>query len=99
MILKIKTRNKDLDLLKGVVKNLGKDYGKIKIFFHPNTTVSSVETLIKEKANANEGTPKASSEVRQSHNQREGFEGKTEKATGKKKADGLADTSNKVSPN
>ena len=80
------------DLMEDLEKNLG-------VVFHPNTTVSSVETLIKEKANANEGTPKASSEVRQSHNQREGFEGKTEKATGKKKADGLADTSNKVSPN
>ncbi len=78
MILKIKTRNKQFDLLKDVEKNLG-------VVFHPKTTVSSVETLIKEKANANTGTPKASSEVRQSHNQREGFEGKTEKATGKKK--------------
>ena len=92
MILKIKTRNKQSDLLKDVEKNLG-------VVFHPKTTVSSVETLIKEKANANTGTPKASSEVRQSHNQREGFEGKTEKATGKKKADGLEDTSDKVSPN
>ena len=80
------------DLMEDLEKNLG-------VVFHPNTTVSSVETLIKEKANANEGTPKASSEVRQSHNQREGFEGKTEKATGKKKADGLEDTSDKVSPN
>ena len=94
MILKIKTRNKDLDLLKGVVKNLGKDYGKIRIFFHPKTTVSSVETLIKEKANANTGTPKASSEVRQSDIKREGFVGKTEKASGKEKADGMDFTSN-----
>ena len=92
MIFEIKTRNKQSDLLKDVEKNLG-------VVFHPKTTVSSVETLIKEKANANTGTPKASSEVRQSHNQREGFEGKTEKATGKKKADGLEDTSDKVSPN
>ena len=82
MIFEIKTRNKQSDLLKDVEKNLG-------VVFHPKTTVSSVETLIKEKANANTGTPKASSEVRQSHNQREGFEGKTEKATGKKKADGV----------
>ncbi len=87
MILKIKTRNKQFDLLKDVEKNLG-------VVFHPKTTVSSVETLIKEKANANTGTPKASSEVRQSHNQREGFEGKTEKATGKKKADGVEFTQN-----
>ena len=92
MIFEIKTRNKQSELLKDVEKNLG-------VVFHPKTTVSSVETLIKEKANANTGTPKASSEVRQSHNQREGFEGKTEKATGKKKADGLEDTSDKVSPN
>ena len=87
MILEIKTRNKQSDLLKDVEKNLG-------VVFHPKTTVSSVETLIKEKANANTGTPKASSEVRQSHNQREGFEGKTEKATGKKKADGVEFTQN-----
>ena len=87
MILKIKTRNKDFDLLQDMQKNLG-------VVFHPNTTVSSVETLIKEKANANTGTPKASSEVRQSHNQREGFEGKTEKASGKEKADGMDFTSN-----
>ena len=87
MIFEIKTRNKQSDLLKDVEKNLG-------VVFHPKTTVSSVETLIKEKANANEGTPKASSEVRQSHNQREGFEGKTEKATGKKKADGVEFTQN-----
>tara|TARA_B100000513_G_C11740801_1_gene130289 strand:+ start:217 stop:480 length:264 start_codon:yes stop_codon:yes gene_type:complete len=87
MIFEIKTRNKQFDLLKDVEKNLG-------VVFHPKTTVSSVETLIKEKANANTGTPKASSEVRQSHNQREGFEGKTEKATGKKKADGVEFTQN-----
>ena len=87
MILKIKTRNKEFDLLQDMQKNLG-------VVFHPKTTVSSVETLIKEKANANEGTPKASSEVRQSHNQREGFEGKTEKASGKEKADGMDFTSN-----
>ena len=92
MILKIKTRNKDFDLLQDMQKNLG-------VVFHPKTTVNSVETLIKEKANANTGTPKASSEVRQSDIKREGFEGKTEKATGKKKADGLEDTSDKVSPN
>ena len=87
MIFEIKTRNKQIDLLKDVEKNLG-------VVFHPKTTVSSVETLIKEKANANTGTPKASSEVRQSHNQREGFEGKTEKASGKKKADGVEFTQN-----
>jgi hypothetical protein len=87
MIFEIKTRNKQFDLLKDVEKNLG-------VVFHPKTTVSSVETLIKEKANANTGTPKASSEVRQSHNQREGFEGKTEKASGKKKADGVEFTQN-----
>ena len=87
MIFEIKTRNKQSDLLKDVEKNLG-------VVFHPKTTVSSVETLIKEKANANTGTPKASSQVRQSHNQREGFEGKTEKATGKKKADGVEFTQN-----
>ena len=87
MIFEIKTRNKQFDLLKDVQKNLG-------VLFHPKTTVSSVETLIKEKANANTGTPKASSEVRQSHNQREGFEGKTEKATGKEKADGMDFTQN-----
>ena len=87
MILKIKTRNKEFDLLQDMQKNLG-------VVFHPKTTVSSVETLIKEKANANTGTPKASSEVRQSHNQREGFEGKTEKASGKEKADGMDFTSN-----
>jgi hypothetical protein len=87
MIFEIKTRNKQSNLLKDLEKNLG-------VVFHPKTTVSSVETLIKEKANANTGTPKASSEVRQSHNQREGFEGKTEKATGKKKADGVEFTQN-----
>ena len=87
MIFEIKTRNKQFDLLKDVEKNLG-------VVFHPKTTVSSVEILIKEKANANTGPPKASSEVRQSHNQREGFEGKTEKATGKKKADGVEFTQN-----
>ena len=59
MILKIKTRNKEFDLLQDMQKNLG-------VVFHPKTTVSSVETLIKEKVNANTGTPKASSEVRQS---------------------------------
>ena len=82
MILKIKTRNKQFDLLKDIQKNLG-------VLFHPKTTVSSVETLIKEKANANTGTPKASSEVRQDHNSRKGFVGKTEKASGKEKADGM----------
>ena len=91
MILKIKTRNKDFDLLQDMQKNLG-------VVFHPNTTVSSVETLIKEKANA-KGTPKASSKVRQSNFARKNFVRKTEKATGKKKADGLEDTSDKVSPN
>ena len=42
MILKIKTRNKDFDLLQDMQKNLG-------VVFHPNTTVSSVETLIKKE--------------------------------------------------
>ena len=87
MIFQIKTRNKHFDLLKDVEKNLG-------VVFHPKTTVSSVETLIKEKANANTGTPKASSEVRQSDIKREGFVGKTEKASGKEKADGMDFTSN-----
>ena len=64
------------------------------VVFHPKTTVNSVETLIKEKANANTGTPKASSEVRQSDIKREGFVGKTEKASGKEKADGMDFTSN-----
>ena len=87
MILKIKTRNKEFDLLQDMQKNLG-------VVFHPKTTVSSVETLIKEKANANTGTPKASSEVRQSDIKREGFVGKTEKASGKEKADGVEFTQN-----
>ena len=91
MILKIKTRNKDFDLLQDTQKNLG-------VIFHPNTTLDQVVNLIKETANANEGTPKASREVRQSDLARENFVRKTEKATGKKKADGLEDTSNKVSP-
>ena len=87
MIFQIKTRNKQFCLLKDVQKNLG-------VVFHPNTTVSSVETLIKETANANKGTPKASSKVRQSDIKREGFVGKTEKASGKEKADGMDFTSN-----
>ena len=91
MILKIKTRNKDFDLLQDMQKNLG-------VIFHPNTTLDQVVNLIKETANANEGTPKASREVRQSDLARENFVRKTEKATGEKKADGMEDTSNKVSP-
>ena len=91
MILRIKTRNKDFNLLQNMQKNLG-------IVFHPNTTLDQVVNLIKETANANEGTPKASREVRQSDLARENFVRKTEKATGKKKADGMEDTSNKVSP-
>ena len=92
MILKIKTRNKDFDLLQDMQKNLG-------VLFHPNTTLDEVVTIIKkEKANA-KGTPKASSKVRQSNFARKNFVRKTEKATGKKKADGLEDTSDKVSPN
>ena len=87
MIFQMQTRNKQFDLLKDVEKNLG-------VVFHQKTTVSSVETLIKEKANANTGTPKASSEVRQSDIKREGFVGKTEKASGKEKADGMDFTSN-----
>ena len=82
LIYAINTRNKQFDLLQDMQKNLG-------VVFHPKTTVSSVETLIKEKANANTGTPKASSEVRQSDIKREGFVGKTEKASGKEKADGM----------
>ena len=82
MIFQIKTRNKEFDLFKDVEKNLG-------VVFPPKTTVSSVETLIKEQADANTGTPKASSEVRQSDIKREGFVGKTEKASGKEKADGM----------
>ena len=91
MILKIKTRNKDFDLLQDMQKNLG-------VIFHPNTTVSSVETLIKRRSYVKD-TPKASSEVRQSNFARKNFVRKTQKATGKKKADGLEDTSDKVSPN
>tara|TARA_Y100000592_G_scaffold17045_1_gene25548 strand:- start:1520 stop:1798 length:279 start_codon:yes stop_codon:yes gene_type:complete len=91
MILLIKTRNKDFNLLQNMQKNLG-------IVFHPNTTLDQVVNLIKETANANEGTPKASREVRQSDLARENFVRKTEKATGEKKADGMEDTSNKVSP-
>ena len=53
MILKIKTRNKDFDLLQDMQKNLG-------VVFHPNTTVSSVETLIKRRSYVKD-TPKASS--------------------------------------
>ena len=60
MILKIKTRNKDFDLLQDMQKNLG-------VLFHPNTTVSSVETLIKRRSYVKD-TPKASSKVRQNHN-------------------------------
>ena len=90
MILKIKTRNKDFDLLQDMQKNLG-------VVFHPNTTVSSVETLIKRRSYV-KGTPKASIKVRQSFNSRKGFVGKDEKATEKKKTDGLEDTSDKVSP-
>ena len=87
LIYAIKTRNKSFNLLEEVHKDFG-------VVFHPNSTVSSVETLIKEKANANTGTPKASSEVRQSDIKREGFVGKTEKASGKEKADGMDFTSN-----
>ena len=79
------------DLMEDVKKNLG-------VVFHPNTTLDQVVNLIKETANANEGTPKASREVRQSDLARENFVRKTEKATGEKKADGMEDTSNKVSP-
>ena len=90
MILKIKTRNKDFDLLQDMQKNLG-------VIFHPNTTLDEVVNLIKETANV-KGTPKASIKVRQSFNSRKGFVGKDEKATEKKKTDGLEDTSDKVSP-
>ena len=79
------------DLMEDVKKNLG-------VIFHPNTTLDEVVNLIKETANV-KGTPKASSKVRQSNFARKNFVRKTEKATGKKKADGLEDTSDKVSPN
>ena len=81
MIIKIKTRNKDFDLLQDMQKNLG-------VLFHPNTTVSSVETLIKRRSYVKD-TPKASSEVRQSHNTGKGFVGKTEKASREEKTDGF----------
>ena len=84
MILKIKTRNKDFDLLQDMQKNLG-------VIFHPNTTVSSVETLIKRRSYVKD-TPKASSKVRQSNFARKNFVRKTEKATGKKKTDGFQTT-------
>ena len=86
MIFEINTRNKQFDLLKDVEKNLG-------VVFHPKTTVSSVETLIKRRSYVKD-TPKASSEVRQDHSSRKGFVGKTEKASGKEKADGMDFTSN-----
>tara|TARA_B100000963_G_scaffold328703_1_gene317496 strand:- start:1273 stop:1548 length:276 start_codon:yes stop_codon:yes gene_type:complete len=90
MIIKIKTRNKNFDLLQDMQKNLGE--------FYPNTTLDEVVTIIKkEKANV-KGTPKASIKVRQSFNSRKRFVGKDEKATEKKKTDGLEDTSDKVSP-
>ena len=79
------------DLMEDVKKNLG-------VIFHPNTTVSSVETFIKRRSYVKD-TPKASSKVRQSNFARKNFVRKTEKATGKKKAEGLEDTSDKVSPN
>ena len=84
MILKIKTRNKDFDLLQDMQKNLG-------VVFHPNTTVSSVETLIKRRSYVKD-TPKASREVRQDHSSRKGFVGKTEKASREKKTDGFQTT-------
>ena len=84
MIIKIKTRNKDFDLLQDMQKNLG-------VVFHPNTTVSSVETLIKRRSYVKD-TPKASSEVRQDHSSRKGFVGKTEKASREKKTDGFQTT-------
>ena len=84
MILKIKTRNKDFDLLQDMQKNLG-------VVFHPNATVSSVETLIKRRSYVKD-TPKASSEVRQDHSSRKGFVGKTEKASREKKTDGFQTT-------
>ena len=84
MILKIKTRNKDFDLLQDMQKNLG-------VLFHPNTTVSSVETLIKRRSYVKD-TPKASSKVRQNHNTGKGFVGKTEKASREEKTDGFQTT-------
>ena len=84
MILKIKTRNKDFDLLQDMQKNLG-------VVFHPNTTVSSVETFIKRRSYVKD-TPKASREVRQDHSSRKGFVGKTEKASREKKTDGFQTT-------
>ena len=80
------------DLMEDVKKNLG-------VIFHPNTTLDKVVTIIKKETANAKGTPKASSKVRQSDLARENFVRKTEKATGKKKADGLEDTSDKVSPN
>lgn len=87
LILKTPSYN----LMEDVKKNLG-------VIFHPNTTLDEVVTIIKkEKANV-KGTPKASIKVRQSFNSRKGFVGKDEKAKEKKKTDGMADTSDKVSP-
>jgi len=84
MILKIKTRNKDFDLLQDMQKNLG-------VIFHPNTTLDEVVTLIKRRSYVKD-TPKASSEVRQDHSSRKGFVGKTEKASREKKTDGFQTT-------
>ena len=86
LILSINTRNKSYNLLEDVYKDFG-------VVFHPKTPVIEVENFVKEKLNA-KANSETSSEVRQSHNQREGFEGKTEKASGKKKADGVEFTQN-----
>ena len=85
MILKIKTRNKDFDLLQDMQKNLG-------VIFHPNTTLDEVVTIIKKETANAKGTPKASSKVRQDHSSRKGFVGKTEKASREKKTDGFQTT-------
>ena len=84
MILKIKTRNKDFDLLQDMQKNLG-------VVFHPNTTLDKVVNFMKRRSYVKD-TPKASSKVRQSNFARKNFVRKTEKATGKKKTDGFQTT-------
>ena len=81
---KLILKTPSFDLMEDVKKNLG-------VVFHPNTTVSSVETLIKRRSYVKD-TPKASSEVRQDHSSRKGFVGKTEKASREKKTDGFQTT-------
>ena len=86
LILSINTRNKSFNLLEDVYKDFG-------VIFHPKTPVIEVENFVKEKLDA-KANSEASSEVRQSDIKREGFVGKTEKASGKEKADGMDFTSN-----